>query len=174
MRLGLALAVLGCLGAALCVAVPAVVYATNAAEFSVGLLSMLRRVPLPLAAAVAGGALLMALARGALFRTLFVLLLAAAAAVYVQSSFLLWNYGVFDGERIQWQHFAAAGMIDAGVWLLLLAGAVFFQKRVFAGRRTILLFLGAVFCINVVSAVAGNELKYFSTPRARLALPFFG
>ncbi len=166
-KLGLAAAVLGCLCTTLLVIVPVIVFASNETEFSAGLVSMLRHVVLPLCLMVAIGALLLAALPEILYRTLVAILLALLVLVYLQGSFMLWDYGVFDGQRIQWQDFARQGYIDATIWVIVLTSAVIFQRRLLRWHKPILIFLGLVFGLNLITAIAGKDLKYLSVPRPR-------
>ena len=59
-------------------------------------------------------------------------LFAVALLVWIQSSFLLWPYGVLDGRAIDWSAHRRHGLIDAAVWIAVLAGAVAAYR--FVGR----------------------------------------
>ena len=51
-------------------------------------------------------------------------LFAVALLAWIQSSFLLWPYGVLDGRAIDWSAHRRHGLIDAATWIAVLAGAV--------------------------------------------------
>ena len=40
--------------------------------------------------------------------------------LWIQSSFMMWQYGDLDGRGIDWQNFAWQGYLDAAVWLTVL------------------------------------------------------
>lgn len=72
-----------------------------------------------------------------------------ALAVWIQSNFLLWPYGVLDGRAIDWDAHWRHGLVDAAVWCLVVTGAAvgFRTVRRFAVRASVafvLLQAGAV------------------------------
>jgi hypothetical protein len=106
------------------------IYATNLAEFE----STYREV-LPL---LAGAGLLMAtLLRliGFLIpqrkrMTYATLLLGVGLLLWIQGSFLKWDYGDFNGANIDWSQYAWQGWLDATVWVAVLAVVLRLQGRI--------------------------------------------
>jgi hypothetical protein len=43
---------------------------------------------------------------------------------WIQGNLLLWNYGLLDGNKIDWNKYVANGIIDTSIWLLLLVVAL--------------------------------------------------
>ena len=56
-----------------------------------------------------------------------------AILLWVQGSFLMGNYGVFDGRGLNWEHSRLPGWADASIWIFVLAAAVRFSAHI-AGR----------------------------------------
>ena len=44
-------------------------------------------------------------------------LLAVGTMLWIQSSFLKWSYGEFDGKGIDWTAFSWQGWVDLGMWV---------------------------------------------------------
>jgi hypothetical protein len=95
---------------------PTLLYAFNAKEFPVGLLNILRHV-LPWM----GGLLILFSSTIAAFplpvmRRIHLFLFGVAVALYVQGTFLVWNYGSLDGSEIQWNAAWYRPVVDGIVW----------------------------------------------------------
>jgi hypothetical protein len=57
------------------------------------------------------------------------LLFVFAVLLWLQGNFLVWKYGLLDGQGIDWSRRAWRGWIDGAVWVVLLAlGCLFFRK----------------------------------------------
>ncbi len=50
--------------------------------------------------------------------------------LWVQGSFLMGNYGVFDGRGLTWEHSRLPGWVDASIWIFVLAAAVRFSTQI--------------------------------------------
>lgn len=116
------------LGLEICVFDPLLVVSVNAAEFpaSVGEI-------LPILLLGAAGVTLVILLAGALVwhrrqPVVRVLLLGLALALWAQRSFLLYDYGLFDGRGIDWDRFAWHGWLDLALWVGIIVLALRFRR----------------------------------------------
>jgi hypothetical protein len=109
---------------------PVAVYQGNVEEFSVSLKSILLQFLLPaailLAVLTATGLLLRSGGRRRLASVVFV----AAVLVWIQGNLLVWKYGVFSGKDIEWRKFGLPGTVDSVLWIVGIALAVIFWKKV--------------------------------------------
>ncbi len=103
---------------------PATIYFTNVLEFSY---RFAWAAPWLLAGAAAGflllAGLLVLLPRRLLPRAT-ALLLALALLLWLQGTFLVWNYGPLDGRDIPWGRLWLRGVLDGGLWLGLIGWAL--------------------------------------------------
>jgi hypothetical protein len=119
-----------CIAVSLWIVGSALVFAGNAEEFEFGFAAGLA---LLLGAA---GIQLVALALPGLFLPLHwaeryrAVLGAACLLGWLQSAFLVWDYGVFDGEPIDWSAFRLHAAFDLLLWLVVLAAAARFARQV--------------------------------------------
>ncbi len=49
---------------------------------------------------------------------------------WVEGTFFLWDYGVFDGRGIDWEKFTWQGWMDISIWCLILLFAFILSKNV--------------------------------------------
>lgn len=109
---------------------PLHLYQGNADEFEVPFLTILRVFAVPaLALMIVLGGLAFAL-RGKAHRRVVALLFALASLVWIQGFFLVWKYGLLDGQGIRWYKYPWQGWVDGSVWLAVLVLAVIFFKPV--------------------------------------------
>lgn len=109
---------------------PATIYYGNRNEFAVSFIHILfYYVP-------AFFALLMALVLASAFlakrkyRQIYgALLFSVAIYLWTEGNLLVWNYGLLDGKRIDWQNYRLQGWIEVGFALLLFAVTVFFYRK---------------------------------------------
>jgi len=107
-----------------------VVFRDNPLEFEAGLLTMSPELIL-----WAGVAVVLILLPGLIFplswlRRYSSLVLALGILTWIQGSFLLWDYGVFDGRTTHWQQFDALGRLDIGIWCSVMALFLYFANRI--------------------------------------------
>lgn len=50
--------------------------------------------------------------------------------LWIQSSFFVWDYGVFDGRGLKWKEVVWQGWFEISVWLTLIIIAVIFSHRI--------------------------------------------
>ena len=104
---------------------PANIYFTNTLEFN---FSFTRVIPY-LAAVTIGSALLLTvlvwLLRKVFYKKSIALIIAVSAALWLQGNVLVWDYGPLDGRDIYWGQNLVQGLIDSGLWILLIILALF-------------------------------------------------
>ena len=61
------------------------------------------------------------------------LLCALAVLLWIQGSFLVWHYGVFDGSSINWLDGAWRGIVDIVLWVAVLLFAIYRFEKVGRG-----------------------------------------
>ncbi len=84
------------------------------------------------------------------------LLFTLGVLFWLQGSFLVWDYGVFDARGINWEHFSWQGWVDLSIWLLLFMGAVVFADKIskiskVASLGFIILQLIVVFVVHITT-----------------------
>jgi hypothetical protein len=139
---------------------PAMVYLTNAIEFSnsLGDLAVAGAV-LALVASILLAAVLVGLkALGAAFLEKgLALIFALGFLLWFQGNFLLWNYGPLDGRAIPWSAMARFGIIDGLVWLGALVAA-------FVLSRPLLRFAGKVGLALIAVQLAYGAVLFLRQP----------
>ncbi|MFC1720567.1 hypothetical protein ACFL00_05470, partial [Pseudomonadota bacterium] len=149
--------------------VPFGVYQGNLEEFEVGFLQMLQGnwqilvalwfvllVPLVLPAKIA--------------RTYAVLIFALACFTWLQSTLLMWDYGVFDGRGLSFEPFQRYGILDLVVLIALLLAAVRYTSRIAPIVNTVaVIFIAGQFGLMLVHAKDREGL--WSREPVRLEIP---
>lgn len=75
------------------------------------------------------GLILLACWRFPIYRGIVSIFLYLVILFWVQSTFLLWHYGMLDGSPIPWKHFADKEVWEAAIWAgLLIFGMIFYQR----------------------------------------------
>lgn len=59
---------------------------------------------------------------------LFTLTFSTALLLYIEGNYLLQNYGVMDGQAIDWSSFNVSSIIDAGIWIIIIGIIVLAAK----------------------------------------------
>ncbi|HEX2695918.1 MAG TPA: sulfatase-like hydrolase/transferase, partial [Acidobacteriota bacterium] len=112
---------------------PAMVYLTNAIEFSnsLGDLAVAGAIVAAVAFLLLAAVLVGLRALGAAFLEKgLALIFALGVLLWFQGNFLHWNYGPLDGRAIPWSAMARFGYIDGLIWLGVLAAAVLLSPLV--------------------------------------------
>ena len=124
------------------------IYQGSPAEFDFGFLQLLGLFLLPL---LATAAFLVAL--GYLFQkrlaTYVAGLFCLGLLLWLQGTFLIWDYGVFDGRGIDWQGFSWQGWLDLSVWVVLLGIGLTFSAPVARGATALSWGLLLLQCVPV-------------------------
>ena len=110
---------------------PLRVYQGNINEFDLPFLTILRVLAVPaLVLLIVLVGLAMALP-GKVHQRFVALLFALASLIWIQGYFLVWKYGLLDGQGIRWDKYPWQGWVDGFVWLAVLVLAVIFFKPVY-------------------------------------------
>ena len=110
---------------------PFTIYQGNIDEFSLPLLSILRTLLLPAVALLLILSLLgLALPKKA-HQVYVSILFALDVLVWLQGNFLVWKYGLLDGQGISWSRGVWRGWVDGVLWVLLLTAACLFFRKVY-------------------------------------------
>jgi len=110
---------------------PLRVYQGNLNEFDMPFLTILRVLAVPaLVLLIVLGGLAMALP-GKVHQRVVALFLALASLIWIEGYFLVWKYGLLDGQGIRWDKYPWQGWVDGFVWLAFLVLAVIFFKPVY-------------------------------------------
>lgn len=146
----------------LCVFVPALIYATNQSEFSLGLFNILPHLLGPVFLGLVIFSLIGILIPERLARIFLSLGLGLNLAMYVQSNLLLWNYGIFDGKEILWRDFFVEGIIDMVCWVAILGGTLLFSKSALGFSTKILATIALLHLLNLVYVIREAKLNWYS------------
>lgn len=79
-----------------------------------------------------------------LHRKFLPVVLALGLLTYVQQNFMNWEYGILDGDTINFSENNSRGIIDGAVWVIGLAGAYFLAKVLRKHASNILLAVGLI------------------------------
>ncbi len=93
------------------------------------------------------------------------LIFASGLLLWLQGNIMVWEYGVFDGDGIEWSKYSWQGWTDTGLWLILLTGAIIFHKKIlkissFASLALIL--LQSIFLISTYFPAPNTWSSNFS------------
>jgi hypothetical protein len=134
---------------------PLQIFLTNQAEFSFNLIQLAAGL-VPVCAFmivfITRITLLFPLKAGAYQRSIAVLF-AVSLAVWAQGNIMIWNYGPLDGRVINWNGMLFNGILDALVWIIVIAVAA--VKPVFtagiARKASLFFILMQVFFLGLVA-----------------------
>ncbi len=137
--------------------IPLLLFTTNQDEFSVGFLDAVQHLVFPLLAILFIASTFSVFCSRKMYEKLISLALAVSFLMYLQSTFLVWRYGSFDGKEISWNEFVTQGRIDLGIWVMGLFLAFLSSSRI---TRTAKIFS---FLILLLSGV-GSLLPLLEKP----------
>jgi hypothetical protein len=107
---------------------PFTIYSGNVSEFQLSLVDILKYCAIP-GIGIVALFLIIGLLLSKRFLLLYVsLLLVSAVLLWIQGNFLVWNYGLFDGQGISYQYFDWRAF-DILLWITLLGISVFWAKK---------------------------------------------
>lgn len=92
-------------------------------------------------------------------------LAAFSVLVWVQGNIIVWSCGTLNGTLIKWDMKWYYGVIDLGIWVLVIAASVYFSSRLYKNIRTIVPVLLLIFFMNSLLLFLGlprspNYKKY--------------
>ena len=115
---------------------PYVVYRSNPEEFEVGFIDMLGQMLWLdigiLTVILLPGMLVSTALRARLIGAVFAL----GLLTWLQSSVLLWDYGVFDGREVDWSGMDWLGWLDIAIWSVALVAAIRFSAKLLPAVNT--------------------------------------
>ena len=156
---------LSCLGFVVFVSTPFALYVRNEAEFQSGILDMLRHEGLPIVCGVLLLSGLLALIPQVLFPLLSALLAALVLLVYVQGTFLVRDYGPFNGEPIDWPAYAVWSRIDTVIWLSCLVLCALFHRRLSRALMPLVVFVALASGVTLLSESTRGEYRLMTPPQ---------
>lgn len=161
-KFSLSAAAAGFLSLTLWVFGPAYIYFTNTLEFN---FSFSQALPWLLAATGVSMLLLMGLLyllKKEFFQTGISLVFASAVLLWIQGNILVWHYGPLDGREIHWLAKWPLGLLDGGLWAVVIILALvkpgFFYK---ISRRGSLVFITIQLISVIIAAVQAPKIPSF-------------
>lgn len=141
----------------LLVFIPLVIFAGNPDEFGFGLLELS---PLALAsvAVVILSAGIFTLLFGRYLEPLRILSIAAALGIAMQSIFLVWSYGQFDGADINWGAFATHGWWELGAWGALFIAVCYWRTALSSGIWKICAAVSLIHLVGALPAIFAGSV----------------
>ena len=110
---------------------PFAIYSGNISEFQVSLIDILKFYAVPGIILVALFFVIGVLFPNRKYLSIYVsLLFMTGVMMWIQGSFLVWEYGLLDGQSIEWSKNAWRGWIDGGLWIAFLIIACLFYKQI--------------------------------------------
>lgn len=149
----------------LALAIPGVLFSDNQKEFSEGFLTLV----LPVIGAgmlgVVLGAWTLSLIPTQLSSRILALSCALSALLYLQSNFLVWDYGAFDGNGIDWSEHAQSSWIDLSVWGVVILLSVLFHTWISKKAAQIGFLVIILQLLNLVPRFTPISTQLFSQAR---------
>ncbi len=132
------------------------IFLGNALEFTISLRAVLS-VVLPIAIVLWLGTALFLMVISQKMYTLFIALFTAFTLLFwLQSTILVWNYGVLDGSQIDWLGMWIPGSIDALIWITVLGASILFHntltKHALKFALTLMIIQSAALLVEIKSA----------------------
>ena len=129
---------------------PATIYSGNMSEFDVGLIDILKYYVAP-SIILLVIFLLIGMLLSRKYLLIFVsLTLTVGFLLWIQGNFLVWEYGLLDGQGINWDKNLSRGWADAALWVLLLIAAILFYKRIHKVAVIVSMILLSIQCVYLV------------------------
>lgn len=108
---------------------PYTVYRSNPEEFEIGFLDMMGTLAWPAMGLIAAIAIAGRLIGQRWLPRYISAVFALGVLTWMQSSFLLWDYGVFDGRDKNWSGYYWLGWLDLALWLAVLTLCLFYVRH---------------------------------------------
>ncbi len=136
--------------------VPFTLYVGNLGQFVTPFWSILALYSIPalgiLGLLIGCGAMLGEVA----YRRYTVLIAAVGLLLWLQGNVLVWEYGLFNGDVIDWTQGRWRGWIDAGIWVAAILAAISFYRVV---ERPIIYLVAAIFSLQLILLVFTGTTK---------------
>ncbi len=85
--------------------------------------------------------------------------LLVSVLVYIQQNILVWDYGVIDGNQVDFSANSALGLIDAGLWISGLAATILLRKQIVCHARNILTFMVVLTLLATIVPVVTHDFS---------------
>ncbi len=146
--------------------VPARLYRGNLREFQEPLGQLMTQGLLATLAAAAIVTLIGMLLPASVRRLMSRVLLALALLVWIQSAFLVWDFGPFDGTTLPWSDHLPEALLEAGIWLAMLTIIPLAARRVDPHVTMVALLVLGIQAIAVLPAFWSRaEAELAEVPR---------
>lgn len=138
--------------------VPFDIYLANNDEFITPFSEVMYLIAIPAITVLAIFAIIAMILKDNMLQRFTILITVMSILVWVQSDILIWEYGLLDGESIDWSEKKWRGWVDISVWL----SAIFLSWRYYKNfYKNIMQFAIAIFLIQLVmtfsSAVRNSD-----------------
>jgi len=127
---------------------PLSLFMANADEMETDLLAVLKLALLPFLVCFMLLYLLFRVLPAGVNRVLQISVVALTALMWIQSNLIVWDYGVLDGQSIDWSSYPLRGWVDAAVWIAVGGIAVLLTRR---GINHAVWFLALLVAIQAVT-----------------------
>lgn len=84
-----------------------------------------------------------------LYKTIITIILSFNILIWIQGNILVWDYGIFDGEAINWNSFKYSSMIDTSMWIVLITILVILKTKIFRIKTLIISWLLIISTISL-------------------------
>ena len=148
---------------------PATIFRGNTTEFSSSFVEILQLYSKPFILAFLGLTLLGFILPRKLIAKYLALLFTLGLLLWLQGNFLVWDYGVLDGNLIRWEGYKWQGWVDISLWLLLLILITKYDRKIYkeaAYISLLLIFLqSTIFIFSYISTPSNYvpKSKHIST-----------
>lgn len=138
---------------------PLFLFLSNASEFAIGLSALLPVQALLALILSVAFVLVMFMVPGRFFRVLPVLATACGFLFWLQGQVIVWRYGALDGQDIAWSGHLFKGIFDGTIWIVVLALALAFRRRLFPR-------IGAIAVFLILLQAGGLLVLFLQNPQA--------
>jgi len=151
---------------------PATIYSGNITEFNSSLIDILKYYAVPaLIIFIIFVGIGTALSKKYLARYVS-LIFAVGVLMWLQGNFLVWKYGLLDGQGIVWSHHTWRGLLDGALWVVVLILAAVFSKRVSRIAGLVCIVLLSLQAVTLIySAIQNPEIWKEKTLPAPVLAP---
>jgi len=83
------------------------------------------------------------------FKPVIAIVFSLAFLIWVQSNFLVWDYGPLDGRQIDWGEKVALGILDTSLWTVLLIFALVRASTVYGLTTKVIPMMGVIMALSL-------------------------
>lgn len=150
---------------------PAMIFSGNAGEFDIGLPQILKCYIWPGGGLVLALILVSALVSDSTRKRLAVMLCAIGLLLWVQGNFLVWRYGLLNGQAIDWSQYSWRGWIDGPLWVAAILVSLYRARRLFKAAVLVSAALIAVQSVSLVVLTLQGAPLFRTTKESALIPP---